>query len=52
MIVQEAEFTIVGGTGGFEHATGRVFATIFVGFQGFYDFSWPVRFIFSGAITY
>ncbi len=52
VIVQEAEFTITGGTGRFAAASGRLRATVYVTFQGFEDPSWPIELVFAGTIAY
>jgi hypothetical protein len=52
LIVQEADFIIVGGTGRFEHASGHLWGMVYVTFEGFDDPSWPLRFVFAGTIAY
>ena len=54
LIVQQGEMIIVGGTGQFEHATGRVPFTVQVNPMSppTEDAHWPVLFIFAGAIRY
>lgn len=52
LIVQESSFVIVGGTGRFENATGRLLGMVYVTFEGFDDPSWPLEFVFAGAISY
>ena len=52
LIVQEADFVIVGGTGRFEHATGWLRGVVYVTFEGFEDPSWPIEFAIAGAVAY
>ena len=52
LIVQDGDFTVVGGTGRFEDASGRLQGTMYVTFEGFDDPSWPIRFVFSGTLVY
>jgi len=54
LIVQEGELIITGGTGRFEHATGRVPFTVYVSpiSPPSSDAKWPIRFVFAGTITY
>ncbi len=52
LIVQESEFTIVGGTGRFEGASGRLLGLVYVTFEGFDDPSWPIELVFAGTIAY
>jgi hypothetical protein len=52
LIVQQAEFVIVGGTGRFENATGWLQGAVYVTFEGFEDPSWPIEFAFAGAVAY
>ena len=54
IIVQEGEFTIVGGTGRFAHAVGRVPFTVYVSpvSPPTLEAKWPIRFVFAGTINY
>lgn len=52
LIVQEADFIIVGGTGRFENASGHLVGMVYVTFEGFDDPSWPLKFVFAGTIAY
>ena len=54
LIVEQGEMIIVGGTGQFEHATGRVPFTVYVNPMSppTGDAHWPVLFVFAGAIRY
>ncbi len=54
LIVQQGEMIIVGGTGQFEHATGRVPFTVYVNPMSppTADAHWPILFVFAGAIRY
>ena len=54
MIVQEGEFTIVGGTGRFKHAVGRVPFTVYISpvSPPTLESKWPIRFVFAGTINY
>jgi len=52
IIVQQGTFTIFGGTGRFENATGFLQGTVYVTFEGFDDPSWPIEFVFAGMIAY
>lgn len=52
LLVQETEFVVVGGTGRFEGASGRLFGMVYATFEGYDDPSWPVEFDFVGWITY
>ena len=52
LIVQEADIIIVGGTGRFEGASGRLDGMVYVTFEGFADPSWPIRFVVAGWIVY
>jgi hypothetical protein len=54
LIVQEGELSITGGTGRFEHATGRVPFTVYVNpvSPPTPEAKWPVQFVFAGTITY
>ncbi|MCU0234091.1 MAG: hypothetical protein MUE90_08705 [Thermoanaerobaculales bacterium] len=52
LIVQEADFVIVGGTGRFEDATGWLHGVVYVTFEGFEDPSWPIEFAIAGAVAY
>lgn len=52
LIVQEADFVIVGGTGRFENAAGWLRGVVYVTFEGFEDPSWPIEFAIAGAVAY
>lgn len=52
LIIQEADFVIVGGTGRFENATGWLRGVVYVTFEGFDDPSWPIEFVVAGAVSY
>lgn len=52
LIIQEADFVIVGGTGRFESATGWLRGMVYVTFEGLEDPSWPLEFAFAGAVAY
>ncbi|HOC41720.1 MAG TPA: hypothetical protein PKJ99_01775 [Thermoanaerobaculales bacterium] len=52
LIIQEADFVIVGGTGRFENATGWLRGVVYVTFEGFDDPSWPIEFVLAGAVSY
>ena len=52
LIIQEADFVIVGGTGRFENATGWLRGVVYVSFEGFDDPSWPIEFVVAGAVSY
>ena len=45
----DLDFTIVGGTGRFDSATGGGEMTVWVTFQGYDDFEWPATFEWSGC---
>jgi hypothetical protein len=52
LIVQESDFVVVGGTGRFERASGRLFGMVYVIFEGYDDPSWPLEFDLVGWIAY
>jgi hypothetical protein len=54
LIVQEGELSITGGTGRFQHATGRVPFTVYVNpvSPPSPEAKWPVQFVFAGTISY
>ncbi|UWZ82303.1 hypothetical protein [Occallatibacter riparius] len=54
VIVQEGELTIIGGTGRFQHAAGRVPFTVYISpvSPPTLEAKWPVRFVFAGTISY
>lgn len=52
LIVQESEFTIVGGTGRFENASGHLFGMVYVTYEGLDDPAWPLEIAFVGMIIY
>jgi hypothetical protein len=54
LIVQEGEFTILGGTGRFTQAVGRVPFTVYISpvSPPTLEAKWPIRFVFAGTISY
>lgn len=54
LIIEEGELIITGGTGRFEHASGRVPFTVYVNpvSPPTNDARWPIQFVFAGTITY
>ncbi len=52
IIVQEAVYTIVGGTGRFSGATGELDGLIEITYLGEGIPNWPIEMAFSGTITY
>jgi hypothetical protein len=52
LLVQESDFTVVGGTGRFDGASGHLQGTVYVTYEGINDPSWPLRFVLSGTLVY
>jgi len=52
VIIQVAEFIIVGGTGRFEGASGMLTGMVYITFEGFDDPAWPIEFVVAGTIVY
>lgn len=54
LIVEEGEFTILGGTGRFKHAVGRVPFTVYISpvSPPTLEAKWPIEFVFAGTISY
>jgi hypothetical protein len=52
LIVVQAEWTIIGGTGRFEGATGRAVGMAYVTFEGFDVPAWPLERAVAGMIAH
>jgi len=52
VIMQVAEFIIVGGTGRFEGASGVLTGMVYITFLGFDVPAWPIEFVLAGTIMY
>jgi hypothetical protein len=48
----EYEFTVIGGEGRFEHASGSGVMTVYTTFENFSDPVWPAEWWFDGGIDY
>ena len=52
VIVQEITFIIVGGTGRYAGASGKLFGVIFIKAQESYFVPWPLKFSLTGYVNY
>lgn len=52
VIVSESQFTITGGSGRFEGATGAGVLTAYFVFEGIGDPEWPITFAREGTLGY
>jgi hypothetical protein len=50
LIIQEGVTEIIGGTGIFAGASGKLAFRVYVVFEGFDDWAWPLEYVISGLI--